>query len=197
MEADWEVEIGGDGPVIEACWAGFIDLRKAPERAAELDEVKSFSPLGQALIALNAPGSAVWSAKCDAWLQLEEGAWDADELDAAHDEALCAAACYIDLLASDPAKALDEAHARAIVRQLRSQTLTCCRVDLIVRRAWMGATLPDSASAQTSDSAPLPFSTGLTAYLTACGANEPAAQARLSECLQLFAHVLKNGSTLQ
>ena len=33
MEADWEVEIGGDAPVIDACWEGFVDLRRAPERA--------------------------------------------------------------------------------------------------------------------------------------------------------------------
>lgn len=193
MEADWEVEIGGDGPVIEARWAGFIDLRLAPELATELDEVKIFPPLGLALVELNTPGSAVWSAKCDAWLQLEEGTWDADELDAACDEALCAAACYIDLLASDPASALGEDHARSMVRQLRTEPLPRCRVDLIVRRAWMSASLPD----QDSDPAHLPFSTGLTAYLTACGASKPAAEAQLAECLRRFAHILKNGSTLQ
>ena len=38
MEADWEFEVGGDAPVIEACWEGFIDLRKTPERARQLPE---------------------------------------------------------------------------------------------------------------------------------------------------------------
>ena len=31
MEADWEFEVGGDAPVIEALWAGFVDLRSQPD----------------------------------------------------------------------------------------------------------------------------------------------------------------------
>lgn len=193
MEADWEVEIGGDGPVIEARWAGFIDLRSAPERVTELEEAGKFPPLGETLVALNAPGSPVWSAKCDVWLQLEENTWDADELDAPADEAFYAAAVYIDLLAIQETAALDEVFCRALVRALRTQPLTHCRVDLIVRRAWMSPILPDPLE-PTNDAAL--FSTGLTAYLTACGASEEAAQRRLADCLRLFAHVLQTGSTL-
>ncbi len=32
MEADWEFEVGGDAPVIEAHWPGFVDLRQNPEQ---------------------------------------------------------------------------------------------------------------------------------------------------------------------
>ena len=32
MEADWEVEIGGGAPVIDALWPGFVDLRAARAR---------------------------------------------------------------------------------------------------------------------------------------------------------------------
>ncbi|WP_420236801.1 hypothetical protein ACOBR2_14340 [Telmatobacter bradus] len=191
MEADWEVEIGGDGPVIEARWAGFIDLRTAPQRIDELEEARKFPPLGEALVALNAPGSPAWSAKCDVWLQLEKDTWDADELDAPADEAFYAAAGYIDLLATEEKAALDEAFCRKLVRALRAEPLTHCRVDLIVRRAWMSTTLPDPATASA------PFSTGLTAYLTACGASEESAQNRLANCLRLLAHILQTGSTLQ
>ena len=43
MEADWEFEVGPDAaglapPVIEAAWAGFIDLQCAPEQAGDLPE---------------------------------------------------------------------------------------------------------------------------------------------------------------
>ena len=34
MEADWELEIGGDAPVIEAHWTGFVDLRADPSEPA-------------------------------------------------------------------------------------------------------------------------------------------------------------------
>jgi hypothetical protein len=30
MEADWEFEVGGDAPVIDALWPGFVDLRLSP-----------------------------------------------------------------------------------------------------------------------------------------------------------------------
>ena len=40
MEADWEIEIGGDAPVIEAHWFGFVDLRIEPSRANELPETR-------------------------------------------------------------------------------------------------------------------------------------------------------------
>ena len=39
MEADYEVEAGGEAPVIEALWPGFVDLRLQPERIGEIQEV--------------------------------------------------------------------------------------------------------------------------------------------------------------
>ena len=38
MEADWEIEVGGKAPVIEARWPGFVDLRLHPERASQFPE---------------------------------------------------------------------------------------------------------------------------------------------------------------
>ena len=71
MEADWEVEIGGGAPVIEAEWPGLIDLwsdpKRAGERIAEIDEATSFPALGALLLALNADGSPLWTSKCDVW----------------------------------------------------------------------------------------------------------------------------------
>ena len=42
MEADWEVEVGGGSPVIEALWPGFVDLRLYPERIGEIQEAAGF-----------------------------------------------------------------------------------------------------------------------------------------------------------
>ena len=47
MEADWEVEIGGDAPVIEAQWPGLVDLRANPERICEIAEASAFPPLSR------------------------------------------------------------------------------------------------------------------------------------------------------
>ena len=68
MNVDWEVEIGGGAPVIEAHWPGFIDLRAYPERISEVAEVKLLPPLGDVLLALNSAESPVWTSKCDVWV---------------------------------------------------------------------------------------------------------------------------------
>lgn len=81
MEADWEVEIGGDAPVIDAQWPGFVDLRATPERMAEIAEARALPPLAHLLLALNSERSLVRTSKCDVW-QPGPGAH----------------ACYVDLL---------------------------------------------------------------------------------------------------
>jgi hypothetical protein len=81
LEADWEVEVGGSAPVIEAHWPGFIDLRAQPERISDIAEATAFPPLADLLLALNSAGSPVWTSKCDVWMP-EPGAL----------------ACYVDLV---------------------------------------------------------------------------------------------------
>jgi hypothetical protein len=186
MESDWEVELGGDAPVIEAHWAGFVDLRKEPSRVEALAEVQKYPALGVALQRLNASRSPVWTAKCDFWPRLEEGSWDADEMDALAGETLCAAGCYIDLLPAESGAWTElpqaEAACRSWCAELRDRPFACGRADLILRRVWMG-----------EDWAGI----GVTAYLTACGATESAAQQRLAEGLSLFAGILNSNSTVK
>jgi hypothetical protein len=76
MDADWEVEIGGGAPVIEAGPSGssanpessaFIDLRRYPEHIVEIREAAAFPPLAALLLELNAPESPLWTSKCDLW----------------------------------------------------------------------------------------------------------------------------------
>ena len=67
MDADWEVEIGGGAPVIEAAWPGFIDLRAEAHRIREIAEAISFPPLARLLTVLNSASSPWWTSKCDFW----------------------------------------------------------------------------------------------------------------------------------
>ena len=53
MEADWEIEIGGDAPVIEAIWAG-SSICVFPRRAANCSEARQLPGLAEALVRLNA-----------------------------------------------------------------------------------------------------------------------------------------------
>jgi hypothetical protein len=180
MEADWEFELGPDAagkaaPVIDAAWAGFVDLRSEPERAWELPEAGQFSAMAEALIKLNAIDSPVWTSKCDFWPRLEEGEFDPDEMAAPPGYATHAMGCYIDLLPRDdqrwilPESAADEC--RNACRLLRAVLLGCCRVDLVIRRAIVA---PDAECL------------GVTAYLTSCGETTAEAAKTLQAALMVL-----------
>src|SRR5437868_6718061 len=107
MEADWEIEIGSDAPVIEARWAGFIDLRAEPGRVGELAECNQLSGLADALVQLNAKRSPVWTSKCDVFdpnlidVNNPNKSIDPDEFNSLPQEAQHAVAVYIDVVARD------------------------------------------------------------------------------------------------
>lgn len=170
MEADWEVEIGGDAPVIDGCWDGLVDLRRAPERAAELTESRQLSGLAEALTKLNSAVSPVWTSKCDVWRPEE---FAPDEMEATDEEGKWAVACYIDLLPrtdqqwKSPEAAVDAC--RSVCCYLHEVRLGNCRADLIVRRAWIGSQHQ---------------SLGITAYLTGCGRSLDRARAVLTMALR-------------
>jgi hypothetical protein len=191
MEADWEIELGDGAPVIDAGWAGLMDLRRFPERAGEIAETQLLPGLAEALVRLNSPGSPFWTAKCDVWL-VEEPV-DPYELDAEVAEAARAVACYVDLLPRDALQwGAPESAAvacRTLVERLRAVPLSACRADLVVRHARI---VPESDVL------------GVTAYLTACGADEARARLRLAEAMAAFAGTLapagvpaRGGSPLQ
>lgn len=107
MEADWEVEIGGGAPVIEAHWPGFVDLRKYPERIGDLCEAREYPPLADFLLSLNSSRSPMWTSKCDVWRPEGGGL-----------------ACYVDLLPRDVGVFADweqgEAFCRNLLAKLRA-----------------------------------------------------------------------------
>jgi len=188
MEADWEFEAGGGAPVIDACWPGLVDLRRAPERARELPEAAQLPALAEALARLNAAASPVWTSKCDFWPRLEAGEFDPDELDAPSGCVAHAMGCYIDLLPRAGRQWLSAELAAAAGKRicglLRAVPLRCCRADLVIRRA---VVTPDSTGVEL----------GITAYLTSCGASSAEASRSLETALALFADALCGHSTVE
>jgi hypothetical protein len=81
MLAEWSAECSSEDPVLVVPWkdpngsAAFVDLRTNPYDFDAIPEAEHHPPLMQALRALNATRSPVFTAKCDAWTL------DADELE--------------------------------------------------------------------------------------------------------------------
>jgi len=122
MVADWSVECSAEDPVLVVPWsvaasvseagepgghiaADFVDLRENPYDLDQIPEAEQYPPLMQALRALNAPRSPVFTAKCDAWpLDEEELNGLRSELEIRPDGLEAAAvgfASYIDLVWRD------------------------------------------------------------------------------------------------
>ncbi len=192
MEADWEVEVGGGAPAIEAHWPGFVDLRRSPEQAWRLPEAAQLPALAEALAKLNAAASPVWTSKCDLWPVVEPDEFDADELDAPLGCRAHALGCYIDLLPGGegqwdlPDKAA--AACKRLCGLLRAVPLRCCRVDLVIRRTFIDQNPADVTGLGEF---------GVTAYLTACGPSPAEAALTLGGALAAFADVLSSQSTLE
>jgi hypothetical protein len=189
MEADWEFEVGPDAagvaaPVIEAAWAGFVDLEREPGRARQLPEAAQLPGLAEALIKFNEAASPFWTSKCDFWPSLEPCTWDPDELDAPAGSASYAMGCYIDLLPRAGREWLQPetaaAECKELCRLLRTVPLRCCRADLIVRRAFITPNASDQE----------PINLGVTAYVTSCGESETAAEQTLQAALAALADAL-------
>jgi hypothetical protein len=186
MEGDWEFEVGGDAPVIDACWPGFVDLQVSPERARDLPEAVQLPSLAAALEKLNSRQSPVWTSKCDFWPVLQSHEFDLDELDSPIGCFTNAMGCYIDLLPKGdqrwPSPAMASAFCRDLCSSLRAVPFRCCRVDLVIRRALI---------------APDRMGTGVTAYIVACGAGTDETRDTLGEALAAFVDALCSGSRLQ
>jgi hypothetical protein len=178
MEADWEVDMGTDSPVIAAHWDGLVDLRDEPQRVDEIAETKMLPGLAEALVRLNEDGSPVWTSKTDVFVPEQV---DPDELSASNEGATSAIACYVDVLMREgwtwDSLSVAEQACRKICERMKGIALERCRVDMVIREA-QGAGLNEL---------------GATAYLTACGGTSKAARDRLAECLTAFVGVIVKG----
>lgn len=188
MEADWEIEIAPDAPMIDASWSGFVDLRNDPNGVANLQEVHQFPLLGSILLRFNGldpaqieNASAVfWTTKCDLWTPESV---DPDEMEATRSESAVAWACYIDLIPEDAALFTSlpelESQARRIVSRLRATPVRCSRIDLILRQA----------IARGNNGF------GITAYTTVCGPDTSNAEQTLEAALDALVKAISSLST--
>jgi hypothetical protein len=122
MVADWSVACSAEDPVLVVPWsvaesvseagepggrsaADFVDLRENPYDLDQIPEAEQHPPLMQALRALNAPRSPVFTAKCDAWpldgQELEELRLELDVSREGQEAAALGFASYIDLVWRD------------------------------------------------------------------------------------------------
>jgi len=78
MHTEWSAECGVEDPVLLVPWSdadgvvAFVDLQNDPGAIETISEAEAHPPLMQALRALNAMRSPVFTAKCDAWEMDEE-----------------------------------------------------------------------------------------------------------------------------
>lgn len=186
MEADWEIEVGGDAPVIEARWQGYVDLQREPRLSLLLPEAIQLPALGRALAQLNSVGWPVWTSKCDLWPVTNPNEFNGDELDAPAGATSSAVACYIDLLPGSNQQWVDRDSAAIVCNRwcmpLKAVALRACRVDFVIRAAFFGPNI---------------WGHGVTVYITACGPNDGEARAVLERALDAFTHVICPDSTLQ
>ena len=105
MLAEWSVECAAQDPILVVPWKdpdgrlAFVDLRANPRDFEAVAEAEQHPPLMQALRALNATRSPVFTAKCDAWpLDSEELEQLQLNLDVPATDAPAGFASYIDLV---------------------------------------------------------------------------------------------------
>jgi hypothetical protein len=111
MLAEWSAECSAEDPVLVVPWkdpdgkAAFVDLRANPYDFDAILEAERYPPLMQALRALNATRSPVFTAKCDAWPlageELEHMRLNLDVDTTAAGDLSFGFASYIDLVARE------------------------------------------------------------------------------------------------
>jgi len=150
MLAEWSAECSAEDPVLVVPWkdpdgkAAFVDLRANPYDFDAIPEAEQHPPLMQALRALNATRSPVFTAKCDAWpLDQEELEHlrlnlDADTADA-HRGLSFGFASYIDLVGRERSLFTSfhqhEQMLRRLTRLAASLDLPEAALDCVIRPA--------------------------------------------------------------
>lgn len=103
MQVDYAVELGRDDETLEFPWAApdgrvhYSDLKRYPQAISRIEEALRAEELRDFLVTVNAPVSALETAKCDVWATTEINP---------EEEIFNAAwkfGSYVDLLFSDPA----------------------------------------------------------------------------------------------
>jgi hypothetical protein len=201
MVADWSVECGADDPVLVVPWsyadeglepaasAGphFVDLRENPYDLDHLPEAELHPPMMQALRALNASRSPVFTAKCDAYplTELDELQF---ELDMPAAEAPFGFASYIDLIWRERSLFVSihqhEQLLHRLVRHVEPLDFPHAAMDCVLRPAFVDLTGPQEGFA-------------ISLYVKALGADAASAYESWAEALEAVVALIRSKDLAQ
>ena len=189
MLAEWSIECGADDPVLVVPWtapggSGFVDLRENPYDIDHIAEAEQHPAMLDALRALNATRSPVFTAKCDAWPA------DADELTDLHTELEVAAAewphgfvSYIDVLWRERSFFASihqqEQLLHRLVRYAESIEVDHARLECVLRPAIVDLIGPQQGFA-------------ITLYVKALGHEEKAAYDQWAKALEAVVALVRS-----
>ncbi len=193
MRAEWSAECGAEDPVLVVPWSGpddtpgFIDLRENPYDLDHIPEAEQHPALLQALRALNAQRSPVFTAKCDAWtMEAEELETLRFDLELTAVEAPCGFASYLDLLWRDRGLFVSfpqqERRAQRLARLVEPLEHAYAAIECVLRPAMVD---------QTGDGARFQEGFSISLYVKACGTNPVQAYEHWSEALAAVVTVLR------
>jgi hypothetical protein len=191
MLATWSAECGAEDPVLVVPWHDpddphglhFIDLRENPYDLDHIPEAERHPPLMQALRALNAPRSALFTAKCDAWsMDPAELAAAQFELGFPAPEAPAGFTSYIDILWRERPVFVSfhrqEQRLHRLVRLLDPLDHPYVMVDAILRPALIDLTGPQEGFA-------------VSLYVKALGTDAPHAYEHWTAALKALVVLLR------
>lgn len=118
MQVDFAVELGRDDETLEVPWSSeddrlrYCDLKREPTAISQINEARQFQELRQFLVAVNASGSILETAKCDVWASSEINP-EEEIFNEPHKFA-----SYIDLLFSDEAAQMSLENHESLLRRL-------------------------------------------------------------------------------
>lgn len=139
MHADFSVELGRDDPALELPWRSddpqvrYYDLKNHPESVIQIPEATAHPLLRAFLIRMNAAGSPLATAKCDAWHTTEV----TPEEEIFGDRKFVS---YVDLVFEDETAreslAKHETFAKELCRLLARSPEIVASVEVVIRRCY-------------------------------------------------------------
>jgi hypothetical protein len=190
MLAEWSVECSPEDPILVVPWkdpsgrSAFVDLRTNPYDFDGIPEAEHYPPLMQALRALNAARSPVFTAKCDAWtLDPEELEHLQLNLDLDSAEAPSGFANYIDLVWRDRSIFASfpqhEQMLRKLTRLATPLDLATAALDCVLRPAFLDLEGPREGYA-------------ISLYVKALGGDQHAACKEWGEALDAVVALIRS-----
>lgn len=186
MQAEYDVELGREDPVLEMPWSSedgavrYHDVKCHPELVLQIAEAEVFPELGAFLRRVNASGFPLQTAKCDIWYSREISA----------EEEIFGAACklvsYVDLVfTADDARSSFEEHeslAQGLCQLLQRAPEIAATVALVIRRCYYHGRGNDSDESTSGFC--------LTAYVSGFDDNQNEARQRWAIALTLLQNAL-------